>query len=347
MDVSSAKWLSELGMDEYNIIHQCHMDSLSELTNTQDIAIALEGNLKQSFSSESNSSYPIFTTKNNSTFSGSSNETNFERPTKQLKTANSWNSGTTTDHISPNNSPPTSHFLSFEKSNCSLKPPKDETVTSGNLFQHLAPKNSLESQNYATGINHGTKRCYSMIRTPSLAHDHIMAERKRREKLSQRFIALSAIVPGLKKMDKASVLGDAIKYVKELQERVKVLEEQTKKKTVESVVFVKKSQVSSEDEISSSGENFGGIPDAVLPEIEARASDKDVLIRIHFENKKGFLPKMLTEIENLHLSIVNSSVLPFGNSTLDITIIAQKNEEFSLTIKDLVKDLRMALLKFM
>lgn len=124
-------------------------------------------------------------------------------------------------------------------------------------------------------------------------------------------------------MDKASVLGDAIKYVKELQERVKVLEEQTKKKTVESVVFVKKSQVSSEDEISSSGENFGGIPDAVLPEIEARASDKDVLIRIHFENKKGFLPKMLTEIENLHLSIVNSSVLPFGNSTLDITIIAQ------------------------
>ena len=30
--------------------------------------------------------------------------------------------------------------------------------------------------------------------------DHIMAERKRREKLSQRFIALSAIVPGLKKV---------------------------------------------------------------------------------------------------------------------------------------------------
>jgi len=33
---------------------------------------------------------------------------------------------------------------------------------------------------------------------------HIMAERKRREKLSQKFIAPSAIVPGLKKMDKTS-----------------------------------------------------------------------------------------------------------------------------------------------
>ncbi len=31
--------------------------------------------------------------------------------------------------------------------------------------------------------------------------DHIMAERKRREKLSQRFIALSAVVPGLKKVN--------------------------------------------------------------------------------------------------------------------------------------------------
>ncbi len=38
--------------------------------------------------------------------------------------------------------------------------------------------------------------------TKSSGHsqDHIMAERKRREKLSQRFIALSAIVPGLKKV---------------------------------------------------------------------------------------------------------------------------------------------------
>lgn len=43
------------------------------------------------------------------------------------------------------------------------------------------------------------------VKAPALplkghTQDHIMAERKRREKLSQRFIALSAIVPGLKKV---------------------------------------------------------------------------------------------------------------------------------------------------
>ncbi|KAF7055590.1 hypothetical protein CFC21_063098 [Triticum aestivum] len=53
------------------------------------------------------------------------------------------------------------------------------------------------------------------------AQDHIMAERKRREKINQRFIELSAVIPGLKKMDKGTILADATRYVKELQERVK------------------------------------------------------------------------------------------------------------------------------
>ncbi|KAB2036898.1 hypothetical protein E1A91_D03G035200v1 [Gossypium mustelinum] len=359
MDSSSAKWLSELGMDEYDIIHQCHMNSLAELTAGEDITATAftRGNFKQSsFSSESYSSYPNFTTTNNSVFS--INEAS-DRPIKQLKTGTSWNSSTITniDHVPVPKKPssPTSHILSFEKPAASLPAnskqlygidnivkPKDETVCSGNNMNYFG---QFQSTNY-TAKN---SRSYSMTRSPSHAQDHIMAERKRREKLNQRFIALSAIVPGLKKMDKASVLGDAIKYVKQLQERLKVLEEQTKKRTVESVVFVKKCQLlSADDESSSCEENSDGqSSDAALPEIEAKVSDNDVLIRIHCEKHKGFIAKILSEIEKLRLSIVNTNALPFGNSTLDITIIAEKDAEFNMTVKDLVKDLRMALLKFM
>lgn len=46
---------------------------------------------------------------------------------------------------------------------------------------------------------HTTKKT-SRIRPPSQTYDHIIAERKRREQLSQRFVALSTIVPGLKKV---------------------------------------------------------------------------------------------------------------------------------------------------
>lgn len=127
-------------------------------------------------------------------------------------------------------------------------------------------------------------------------------------------------------MDKASVLGDAIKYLKQMQEKVKTLEEQTRKKNIESVVFVRKSQLLVDGDNSTSNENLSSDPlDEHLPEIEARFCDKNVLIRIHCEKRKGVLEKSVTEIEKLHLTVINSSVMTFGSSALDITIIAQVN----------------------
>ncbi|KAK4397256.1 Transcription factor MTB1 [Sesamum angolense] len=54
--------------------------------------------------------------------------------------------------------------------------------------------------------------------------NHVEAERQRREKLNQRFYALRAVVPTISKMDKASLLGDAIAYVTELQKKLKDME---------------------------------------------------------------------------------------------------------------------------
>ncbi|XP_042009684.1 transcription factor bHLH25-like [Salvia splendens] len=190
---------------------------------------------------------------------------------------------------------------------------------------------------------HGIKRINPSNTKLAQAQDHILAERKRREKLSQRFIALSALVPGLKKMDKASVLGDAIKYMKQLQEKVKALEEKAKKATVESVVFVKKYEVSGGDGTGDRDSSNEAAVCEPLPEIEARFCDKDVLISIHCEKRKGVLEKIVAEIEKLHLSVVNSSAMTFGDSSLSITIIAQKDGESGVNMKELVKSLRSAI----
>ncbi|XWS41706.1 hypothetical protein CRYUN_Cryun17cG0105800 [Craigia yunnanensis] len=329
MEIASGKWLSELEMEDPMFLPQYQMmnpiDYLFDDINFQP------------FSSESYSSYPKIDQKishnniNGSFVNEASHQVDdFKRPMKQLKT-NSWNS-CITENIPPKaSSSSSSHIISFDNSNSS---PAISQQYYG-LDCDVKPKNEV------------SKRADSLTRTPLHAQDHVIAERKRREKLSQRFISLSALIPGLKKTDKNSILGDAIKYLKQLQERVTTLEEQVSKKTVESVIFVKKTQIYADDETSSSDENFDSQSNKPFPEIEARVSDKDVLIRIQCKKNKGCISNIINEVEKLHISVLNSNVLPFGQATLDITIVARMEAEFSMTTKDLVKSLRLALLKFM
>lgn len=247
------------------------------------------------------------------------------RPSKQLKTG-SWNSSITTDHF----------FVT----------PKEEMTVSSKSRNGFIYQKEF---GFDKGVHGGLDVVKNGVKNSTPAQDHILAERKRREKLSQRFIALSALVPGLKKMDKASVLGDAIKHMKTLQEKVKTLEEQIKKRpNTESVVFVKRYEVLAEvNESSSSNENSGGPIHDQLPEIEARFCGNDVLIRIHCEKKSGVLEKTLTEIEKLHLFVINSNCMTFANHALDITVIAQMDKAFTMTMKDLMKNLRLSLTQFM
>ncbi|KAG9135645.1 hypothetical protein Leryth_002386 [Lithospermum erythrorhizon] len=48
---------------------------------------------------------------------------------------------------------------------------------------------------------------------------NIVSERNRRKKLNERLFALRAVVPIISKMDKASIVKDAIQYIQELHEQ--------------------------------------------------------------------------------------------------------------------------------
>ncbi|XP_030502958.2 transcription factor MYC3-like [Cannabis sativa] len=54
--------------------------------------------------------------------------------------------------------------------------------------------------------------------------NHVEAERQRREKLNHRFYKLRSVVPNVSKMDKASLLADAVVYINELKAKVEELE---------------------------------------------------------------------------------------------------------------------------
>ncbi|VAI34732.1 unnamed protein product [Triticum turgidum subsp. durum] len=56
------------------------------------------------------------------------------------------------------------------------------------------------------------------------AVSHVEAERQRRDKLNRRFCDLRAAVPNVSRMDKASLLADAVAYITDLRSRVARLE---------------------------------------------------------------------------------------------------------------------------
>nr|XP_009398315.1 PREDICTED: transcription factor bHLH18-like [Musa acuminata subsp. malaccensis]XP_018680476.1 PREDICTED: transcription factor bHLH18-like [Musa acuminata subsp. malaccensis] len=322
MDTPWNNWFTQSGMDESNLLRQWEIASPN-----QDIPQAApapgRGLIPQSLSSESHTSPP---------FRPVSSSPGFVAGSSMSQEIISWDFSPGAGKMDPGGSSLPSLLLPKPSPQSDSVPGRAVKMKEG--IRVCAPGGSKQ--------RHGT---LLQRATLSQAQEHIIAERNRREKLNQKFIALSAIIPGLKKADKASILGDAVRYLKELQGRVKALEDQNMERTVESVVLVTKAQLSADDDGgSSSDENFDGQPwQKPFPEIEAKVSGKMVLVRIHCENRKGVLVKILSEIEHLNLTITNTNVMPFLGSSINITVTAQIEEKFSMTAKDLVRKLKSAL----
>ncbi|KAH7673648.1 Myc-type basic helix-loop-helix (bHLH) domain-containing protein [Dioscorea alata] len=155
--------------------------------------------------------------------------------------------------------------------------------------------------------------------------NHLMAERKRREKLNQRFIELSGLIPGLKKLDKASLIEDAINYIKELEKKLNM------KRT------------------SSNSANYQNesLSRKTSPNIEVNMIEKNVLVKVHCEAGKGVLAKMLEEIEKLHLVLSAVSTLPFTASCICVTVTAKFEEGYSMNVNELMKKLSSSFINFL
>ncbi|XP_051129941.1 transcription factor MYC1-like [Andrographis paniculata] len=133
--------------------------------------------------------------------------------------------------------------------------------------------------------------------------NHVEAERQRREKLNQRFYTLRAVVPNVSKMDKASLLEDAITYIKELQ--LKLQDSEINKEGLLSQIESVKKNSRKVLEASKSGR---APTQNVDIDIDVRIIGRDAMIRVQCCKKNHPAVKLMVALMELDLDVHHASV---------------------------------------
>lgn len=135
--------------------------------------------------------------------------------------------------------------------------------------------------------------------------NHVEAERQRREKLNHRFYALRSVVPNVSRMDKASLLADAVSYIKDLKVRVEELEMEVKKTKKEIVVVDKASGGAITSTIISDSSMVSG-----TMEMELRvAGSGEAMIRVKSENVNHPAAKLMETLKEMEMPVHHASMV--------------------------------------
>ncbi|XP_059651224.1 transcription factor MTB1-like [Cornus florida] len=153
--------------------------------------------------------------------------------------------------------------------------------------------------------------------------NHVEAERQRREKLNQRFYALRAVVPNISKMDKASLLGDAIAYITELQKKLRDMESEKDK-------FGSTSRDPSILEAKPNLENQNQVPN-----IEIQSVRDEVIVRVSCPLDTHPVSRVIEAFKEEQITVVESN-LAAGNDTVYHTFVIKSQGSEQLTKEKLI-----------
>ncbi|CAA7014627.1 unnamed protein product [Microthlaspi erraticum] len=149
--------------------------------------------------------------------------------------------------------------------------------------------------------------------------NHVEAERLRRENLNQRFYALRAVVPKVSKMDKASLLGDAISYINEL--KLKAESSESEKNAIQ----IQLNELREEIAGRNGGENAPKMGSTA--EIDVKIMGCDAVVRVESSKRNHPGARLMNALKNLEVEVNHASI-----SVMNELMIQQATVKMGLRI---------------
>ncbi|KAM2647735.1 hypothetical protein TB1_000954 [Malus domestica] len=168
-------------------------------------------------------------------------------------------------------------------------------------------------------------------RKPGLGRDtplnHVEAERQRREKLNHRFYALRAVVPNVSRMDKASLLSDAVSYINELKGKVDELESQVQRESKKVKVETgdnldNQSTTTSVEQTRPPNSSASG---STGFETEVKIVGSDAMIRVQSANVNYPSARLMAALRDLEFEIHHASLSCMNELMLQDVVVKVPN----------------------
>ncbi|CAI9095357.1 OLC1v1031290C1 [Oldenlandia corymbosa var. corymbosa] len=155
--------------------------------------------------------------------------------------------------------------------------------------------------------------------------NHVEAERQRREKLNQRFYALRAVVPNVSKMDKASLLGDAISYINELKSKLHNVE--SDREDLRSQVESLRKELASKESKHftpahvdlKNGSNQGSR--ILNMDIEITMSNWEAVVRVQSNKNNHPAARVMGAFKDLDLEVIHASVSVVNDLMIQLSTV--------------------------